>query len=259
MKYLSLSFDDGRSDTYNVAFSILKQYGLPATVNIISDFVLHPDKYSFESASQPMTKDQIVEWQNASNEVASHGSTHHNSKEDIIKSIEEMMGLGINVINVGFASPESEVTEANVKALGISELKDSGKISYIRSGIQVRREGGGYTLVSLVERITHSINLYWSLNKNSILRPKELPYVLPSAAVKSYHTTEQIINFVDRIPDGSAIIIMLHSILRKSDEFYGADNYYWDAERFEIFCQYLKSNQNIKVVTTLELVNLFEK
>ena len=73
MRYVNLSFDDGRSDTYEIAFPILKKYGLTATVNIVSDFVINPDKPYFKSASQPMSQEQILEWQKMGHEIPRKG------------------------------------------------------------------------------------------------------------------------------------------------------------------------------------------
>ncbi len=39
MKYAVLSFDDGRADTYEKAYKILKKYGLTATINAVTDFI----------------------------------------------------------------------------------------------------------------------------------------------------------------------------------------------------------------------------
>ena len=45
MKYVILSFDDGRRDTYLNAFPILKENDLTATLNVVSDFILHSEDY----------------------------------------------------------------------------------------------------------------------------------------------------------------------------------------------------------------------
>lgn len=254
MKYVSLSFDDGRSDTYEIALPILRKYGLSATVNIISDFVLNPNKYQFKSASNPMSKEQIIEWQNVGYEVACHGSIHKNTRENILKNINELELFGVNVQNIGFASPSSYITEENVKELGILELQKEGLLFYIRSGIQVRREGWVYIFLSMIEKFTHSKVLYWILNKRSVLKPHNLPIVLPSVAIKNYHTFKQVKFFIEHVPDGEAIIIMLHSILHRNNKFYGSDYYYWDVNRFELLCEYLAKSSNLKTVTTKELV-----
>lgn len=122
MKFVNLSFDDGRSDTYEVAFPIIKKYGLKATVNIISEYITNPSKYHFGSAPKAMNKEQILTWQKEGFEVASHGRTHSNTKEDVLDNINDLKSFGINVEKIGFASPSSELTSKNIQSTGISEL-----------------------------------------------------------------------------------------------------------------------------------------
>ena len=84
----------------------------------------------------PMTANQLMEWQKAGNEIACHGSTHQNTKDDVIRNIIELSGLGIDTTKIGFASPNSTLTIDNMQSLGIEKLYDDGKLSYLRSGIQ---------------------------------------------------------------------------------------------------------------------------
>ena len=90
MKYIVLSFDDARSDTYEIALPIMQRYGLVGTVNIISDYVLHPDHYHFVTSSKAMTAEQVRNWQKCGGEIACHGSTHKNTAEDIKRNIDEL-------------------------------------------------------------------------------------------------------------------------------------------------------------------------
>lgn len=256
MKYISLSFDDGRADTYTNALPILKKYGLTATVNVISDFVIHPEKYtSICPPQRAMTVKEIKEWESFGFEVACHGATHQNTAEDVIQNIKELQSFGIDTEGIGFASPTSFITEKNVHQTGIDQLKKEGKISYIRTGIQVRREGFVYTFLSIVEKITHSSWLYYRLNRRNIIRENNIPELLPSTAIKSYTTLKQVKYLINKMPENSYMILMLHSILKKNDSFYGKDNYFWDADKFEGLCSYLAGDKDITVMTTKEMVN----
>lgn len=254
MKYICLSFDDGRSDTFEYSFPVLKKYGLKATVNIISDFVVNPQNYSFSSGPKPMNIMQIKEWQATGFEVACHGSTHINTAEDVINNIEELETFGIDVHNIGFASPESYLTQGNIHETGIDTLKKNEKISYIRTGIQIRREGLLYTIMSVLEQITHSSNLYYYLNKRNILETNYFPEILPSAAIKDYTTCSQVIDFINRMKDNQAIIFMFHSILPESDSSFGKDHYYWAYDRFDELCKWMSSKKELRVLTTYELL-----
>ncbi len=254
MKYICFSFDDARSDTYDVAFPIMKKYGIKATLNVISDYVIAPQNYSFASAPKAMTKEQILAWQDAGHEVACHGKTHHNTVKDILDNIEDLKTFGVDVSGIGFASPNSELTADDIQATGIGELKRDGTIAYIRSGIQVRREGSLYMMGAVLEKITHSKRLYWELNKKNIVEPDGLPDVIPSVAVKGHTTVAQILYLIERMGDDRATVLMFHSILQNSLLEKKKTQYCWSAESFEDLCKYLALSQDIKTITTRELV-----
>ncbi len=255
MKYISFSFDDGRADTYSIAMPIMKKYGILGTVNIISDYVIHPKDNCFESSPRCMSTDQVLEWQKWGGEIASHGRTHKNSTEEIEKSIEELASIGVNVEKIGFASPESWLTDLNSESSGIDGLLRNGTVSYLRSGIQVRREGILYTVLSIVEQFTHSNLLYYYLNRKNIIKARMKIY--SSAAVKNYTTVKQIKCIVNHVGDNEGLILMFHSVLSPLDSSYGKDHYYWDIARFEELCKWLSAKQDVLMVTTRELIASF--
>ena len=253
MKYLSFSFDDSRLDTYKIALPILQKYNMVGTVNVISDFVVHPDKYHFETSPYGMSVGQVLQWQNSGGEIASHGSTHQNSSADIIRNVEELKDLGINVENIGFASPGSWLTETNLRETGIDKLLEKGVITYIRSGIQIRREGLIYMGLSVIEKLTHNKHLFYQLNKRCII--KKLYIVYPSVAIKDYTSLEQVKYIINKTSDNEGLILMFHSILPKDNPYYGKDHYYWDADKFEKLCEWLSGRKEIIVLTTKNLID----
>ena len=253
MKYIILSFDDARSDTYEVAKPIMEKYGLTGTVNVISDFVLNPGKYQIVTSPKAMTREQVLDWQKWGGEVACHGSTHNNTVDDIKKNIEELQSFGVDVSRIGFASPTSWLTLDNLCESGINELIDNGKLIYLRSGIRVRREGLPYMGLSLIERFTHGQWLYYYLNKRNIIHKSKEYRILPAAAVKDYTSVSQIQYLIEKMKNDEALIIMFHSILKHDNPLYGSDHYYWDARRFDKLCNWLKNNDNIKVINTIDL------
>ena len=140
MKYALLSFDDGRADTYEKAYKILKKYGLTATINAVTDFIAHPERYSdFASGeNKAMTAEQLIECQKNGIEIACHGATHQNTADDILRNIREFQNMGISTEGIGFASPNSYVTETTCD--DVRALADKKIISYIRSGVRLERE-----------------------------------------------------------------------------------------------------------------------
>jgi hypothetical protein len=257
MKYIAFSFDDSREDTYTVVYKIMKKYGIKATVNVITEFVNEPEKFGgFVSNKNPMTVEQLLEWQNDGNEIACHGHTHKNTAQDVKLNIYNLKKMGLDTENIGFASPNSYLTEENIKDTGIGKLYNDGTISYIRSGIQIKREGLLYIFVSIIEQLTHSKELFYKLNsKNKILVDSlnVSQKIIPSVAIKDYTTVSQVEYFIDKLKDNEAVILMFHSILYRGSEGYGKDHYYWDADKFEKLCADLTNVSGIQIITTHKL------
>lgn len=252
MKKIVLSFDDGRLDTYTNAYRILNKYGMKCTVNVVTDFIANEENYTcFNSANnKSMSVEQICELEKNGIEIACHGHTHKNSKEEVLDNIKALGQMGIDTSIIGFASPRSEITEQNT--CGVGELLGENKLLYIRSGIQVRREGLFYAFISYIERITHSKRLFYFLHKRNIICKKKIK-ILPSVAITKHTTVKQISYMIDKMQDGEAVILMFHSVLGKNEEGYSADNWYFDVEKFEQLCELL-NKPHICVGTTRELV-----
>ncbi len=255
MKYIAFSFDDARADTYYVAKPIMEKYGLIATVNVVSDFVLNPGNYYFEPVKNAMTKEQVLEWQKWGGEVACHGSTHVNTSEDVLKNIKELNQMGIDTEHIGFASPNSWMTVDSMVKSGIGDLKKQKLIKYVRSGIQVRREGFLFTLISVIEMLTHSTLLYYLLNRYCIFKYKSSPEIVLSVSVKDYTSIKQIMYLISKLQEDEAVVLMFHSILNKEDEGFGIGHYFWDADNFEKLCELLSRDNGIIVKKTRELLS----
>lgn len=254
MKKVVLSFDDSRSDFYTRAYPILSRYHLTSTLNVISSFVKGIGDISFPSAQTACTEEQLCQLQKSGIvEIACHGANHLNTAADVKSNIEDLRGFGINVRGIGFASPNSVLTRINKNDDGIWGMVQRGELSYVRSGIQIRREGYWYAFESLLNRFIHSPKLFYRLNKRNILSDKGDKF-LSSVSVYSYTTLSEIKYLINQMPDKCAIILMFHSILNPSDEGYNKDKYYWPENRFEALCSYLIGCKEVKVCKTNELL-----
>jgi len=253
-KTVILSIDDARWDTYVNAYPILKKYRLTATINVISDFIFNPDNYVDQICkSGAMTIDELKECQDYGIELACHGKTHKNNVKDILDGISEMRDMGLNVDHIGFASPTSYLTWENSKRE--YSLIKSGKLSYIRTGCQVKREGIRYSVLAYMERKFHSKRLFAMLNKRFVNNygniDKRFFY---SVSVTKYTTVKQIKYLLNKLKDGEILILCLHSILKRKDKEYGQGIWYWDVGRFEQLCQILNNMDGIDVRDTKSLV-----
>ncbi len=251
-KLISLSFDDGRADTYTNAIPILRKYEIPATINVISDFIDHPDKYRMPCCHNgSMTVEELRECEKIGFELAAHGATHQNSAEDVVSCVSRMEQWGLNTASIGFASPYSYLTKINTSL--IDELTNKCKLRYIRSGIQTRREGFLYAGLTLIMRKTRSRWLFWKLNKRCVLGSERGTFLL-SVTVASTTTVEQLRYFVDRLQDNQAVIFNFHSILRPGEPGYGEGTWYWDSGRLDAFCKFLHQSRQLKAVRTIDLI-----
>ena len=253
MKNIIFSFDDGRLDTYTRAYPIMKKYAMPFTLNVTTDFIMHEENYTnFQSANnKSMSPEQVLECYQNGIEIACHGHTHQNTKKDILENIAALAKMGIDVSGIGFASPNSEVTEDNCE--DIKELLKEGKLGYIRSGRQVRREGLVYSVLTVLERMTRSKWLFYILNKRNVITDSKRD-ILMSVGITAKTTLDQILYLVDKVKDGQSLILMFHSVLDCSDIGYGKDNWFFDAEIFDMLCNALNRNENVAVVTTKEML-----
>lgn len=258
MKTIVLSFDDARSDFYSQAFPILKQYGIPCTLNVITrymnDMPGHIDREGKHYVGGSIKELQEC-YKSGLVEIACHGATHKNTKEDVEQNMADLRKVGISEPVFGFASPGCGITEQNKNDNGIWDLVDAKKLLYVRSGISIRREGRLYAILSVIDRYVHSNKLFLYLNKRNVITNKENlgKHILPSITIYSYTQLSQIKYLIENMPDSSTAILMLHSILRKGDEGYGYDRFCWDVNLFESLCAYLSSREDIHISMTKDL------
>lgn len=116
MKKIVLSFDDGRADFYTRAYPLLSKHNMPSTLNVTSGFILTPAKFVFSSADdKAMTAEEVKECYFDNVEIACHGFNHINAKADLLRNVEELEDMGIDVKNIGFASTRSITEYSNIQ------------------------------------------------------------------------------------------------------------------------------------------------
>lgn len=254
-KYVVFSFDDGRYDTYQNAAPIMEKHGVTATINITTDFILHPSAYTtFNSADNTaMSVDNILDMQNRGFEIAVHGNWHINDPDDVRTGVALLKEWGIESV-YGFASPESSIDEGNFGEFeGL--LKD-GTVSYIRSGLQVRKQGLFYAGLYVLQNIFKSKFLFYILNKRTIIKKGEERPLIYGVSVSKDTTAKQIMYLLKKAPDNSAVVFIFHSILNTQNAGYGQDKWYWSESRFDKLCKLLSNSDKYKTVKSRDIFKI---
>jgi len=266
VKYVVLSFDDARKDFYRNAFPILTSYNLPATINVITQFVgnRHTHIKGLESGNNEcMNEQELIDCVKNGMELANHSSDHTNKFNSIIKgekmlgSFEKRMECSPYVkSNVhGFASPHSFICDSNFAAFK-QNLLDKKEVSYIRSGNQVRRDSFGYLIMYFLLYLTKSSELFFIYNKRNCIDIETVKqtrtktdYFYPSITFNYTNTKSQIIYYIKKIPDNSACIFNFHSILKKREPGWKKDKWFNTVDDFADICYFLHKQKGLKVVT----------
>ncbi len=125
---IALTFDDGWREQYDVAFPILRRYGIRATFFVSTSFIGYP---------RFMTWEELAEMRDAGMEIASHGRKHVDLAEADdreawreIAGSREVLEEKLGVSAVSFAYPY------NAYRKGLPALLE-------RAGYQVAVGGGG--------------------------------------------------------------------------------------------------------------------
>lgn len=254
---VTFSFDDGREDTFRVAFDIMKEYGLVGTIHVITGWV----DGSWSKSNSPfvangsMNIEQIKECYDHGFEITSHGDKHCNDADDLKTSLGKLIQWGVVGIDcLGFSSPNSELTIE--KRAQIEKVINNNNIKYVRIGRSSKCYSLHMKIVYLLQLLTCSKRLFRIFNEynsiNSLLAPMNKTFVLPSSIIKSNNSAQQVIELLQKsISDKSWNILMLHSILQPQDEGYGKDPWHWGVGEFRELCQWLsiKVKRDISVVT----------
>lgn len=256
MKYVIFSFDDGRKDFYTNALPVLKKYNVTGVVNIIGNFVgSHAPKGFLSSNNEFMTLDDIKDSYEYGIEIGNH-TMNHTNEISMVECFSVNDGK-IDTAGYDFASPGSEVCNKNVAVY--KKLVESGKLKYIRSGRQIKRDGYFHaTIYVLLERIKSPM-LFYLYQKRNLIDIKKNYDFYPSLAIDSFTNVKEVKYVVKKMKDNHAAIFMFHSILKKDDTGYGKDKYFNDIEMFDEVCRFCAENKDVQVITNRQLVEIQEK
>ena len=258
MKYIVLSFDDGTKDFLTNAYPILKRYNIPATWNLISEHIKSKESSVSELDSNSVFWSEVADCMQNGIEIANHSANHTNELEQIIQG-KEIICAELETNNrIGFASPHSDICLKNYDRYKI--LLQNGDVAYIRSGRQFKRDGLFHAFLYLAYKYTHMSKLYYWCNKRNIIHLSEdMPLFFPSVTCNCDNTTEQVINFVKKMPVESASILTFHRIVPKTETNQQIDKWFNYVEDLDSLCRYLSEATDVSVITNFELYCMISK
>ena len=252
---VSLSFDDGRIDTYTVAKEILEKKNIPATINIATGYIEKLTKAGTNIS--PMTKENVVELDSSGIfEIAAHGDLHKNDFEDIAAGREKLLSWLGRDGKIGFASPGSMMTVDFINEN--REALEKIGFSYARTSHthQKKRFAKIKKLVRKAARVTGSTIFYrMAYSDLSIVDG----FAVTSVPVFKFNKLKQLKSLVKlAVKRGAFLTLMFHSVCKPGEV--DAENIYsYDWDEFVKLIEYLDEMRNlgkIQILTTQEALEV---
>ena len=255
MKYLILSFDDGRNDFYSNVYPILKEKNIPSTLNVSTGFVEHTTDCSFEPLSYEKIKDILKD---GLCEVALHGHRHlHLETYEDLESNFQKISKNLGVITSGLAMPYTQYPSSNV----ISFINDNN-IKYCRIGEVSSKKKITKKFFHFMYKIFGENSFYEKeqiFNVDSLLKLKKRFekkgfFILHSIPILKKMDFNFYCNIIKKCPDNSCICFMFHSI--DSDKK-NSSKFTWDFDNFKKLVDEIvtfENNKLIRIVKTCDLI-----
>ena len=259
MKKVVLTFDDGREDQYTNAVRIMNKYNLKGTIFVTTGFVdgaiQNREDLFPSSGGMAMTIEQVRACISQGHEIGAHSDKHTNRIEDVEMSISKLKEWTKDILpsdyKFGFASPSSDIYEENYSVFA----KQIQNVKYIRTSVQVRRNGLFYTFLFMINKIIKNNRLFYVLNKKYV--KKKYDGIITSVPIRSDTSLENIKYLIESIDKDDICVLLFHGILTKEENQKKKDCWYYSANKFEELCKYL--NEQKYTVCTLEKALTNEK
>lgn len=254
---ISLSFDDGREDTYRTAYKIMRKYNLQGTLHITTGYVDGTWKpESWKTAKGPMTVGQLQELSDYGFEISSHGDKHIAEKNDLMSSINKLKSWGLLKDNIGFSIPTSKLSEAEREIF--STYLDTIHVAYMRGG----RNAKCYSFLSKTYYVIYDITkigLFYKLfNRHNCIDLNDTtinPFNLPAVVIRSGDKAKVITEFI-KSNKNQWMIFMLHGIQSKNEDTYGKDPWCWDVTEFEKLCFNLNKMNMLGIISVSPILDV---
>ena len=250
MKYVAVTFDDGRSDNLITAFPIMEKNGQKGTVYVTTGFLdgTWQGAQILQSPTKPLTAQQVCKLAEAGWEIGLHGDKHETELADCRVAYEKLSAILGKEAAYGMSVPNSRVEEGVLKQMW--EQLHPRKLSYVRRGRRTSTAGLKPKILYGLYTFLRSQWAYNAFNKENLFRPGEdAPVAIPSVVVKNNDSARMILNFISQIPDGSGVVLMLHSILPDDRCRELSNPWVWSEGEFSRLCAGLRQMQKSGAVT----------
>lgn len=259
MKYVAITFDDGRSDNYDFAKPIMDAHGLRGTVYITTGFIdgTWPEKDVLQSPTKPLQIEQILQLHRAGWEIGLHGDQHQMQVEDTRTAMEKLQAWGIENTHWGISMPNSRAEQTQLQQILCCDYAE--RIAYIRRGRMCDTSKLSNKVFFALYTYAQSSWAYRRFNLPNVFRLQNADKAfIPSVVVKAKDRPEMILDFINRLPEGAAVVLMLHSILPAGHPLCGKDPWSWEDKRFEVLCKGLQERTEQGIYQVLPLAELLK-
>lgn len=254
MKYIAITFDDGREDNYSVAMPIMKRLDMPGTVYVATGFVdgTWQDSAVLESPRRALTPPEIIALKENGWEIGLHGDKHTTEQKDFETAYAKMNQWldGDAPKRYGFSLPNSTAPQAEIDA--IRNKKD--KVSYMRQGR--RKDNSSFTQKALYA-LAYYGGQQWAYdryNRENTYERADQGRMMYSVVVKAKDRPDMIVKFIEALPDQTRAALMLHSVIPAAEAQEKPSAWNWAEDRFAALCQSLSEHRDhIRVVTAEQL------
>ena len=116
-KNVIFSFDDGRKDTYEVAYKVMKKVGIVGTIHVITgilDGSFFPNEGFASGNREFVSLEDLYEMKKNGFEISSHSDNHTNEYKEIEKSLNKLVDYKLMDKDfLTFSSPNSKINQNN--------------------------------------------------------------------------------------------------------------------------------------------------
>jgi len=263
MRYIVITFDDGRRDNFTTALPIMQKYGLYGTVFVTTGFIdgsWNKDE-SWLSAGEALNIDELKFLKYSNWEIALHGDRHTTDIDDMEVSMQKINSWLGTSNRFGFSVPNSNASSEKIKEIEEVCL-NGGRVAYIRRGRGRNTHSLGSKLLFALYTL---FKLQWAYNRFNAVSINNMACIdktnLKSVVIRSEDDPKMVSRFIEQTPDNSLIVLMLHSIIEKDAPLYNADPWCWDSDYFTSLCADIRKfiDNRMVAITTLERLFVHDK